>query len=59
LPSCVQTIPLEDLEGWKEAIANPITDGLEESVVNHQISNVSACWGDIYDNIIDSRTSTE
>jgi len=59
LPSCVKTIPLEDLDGWKEAIANPLTDGLEEAVVNHQISNVSAKWGEIYDNIIDSRTSTE
>ena len=59
LPKCVQAVPLEDLDGWRKAIANPITNGLEEAIDKHQIDNVSSRWGEIYDEIIDSRTSTE
>jgi glycosyltransferase involved in cell wall biosynthesis len=59
LPECVKSIPLDDVEGWKEAISHPIRSGLEEAVAKHQIGVVTKQWGEIYDNIIDSKTSTE
>jgi len=59
LPECVQTVALTDINGWKNAISNPITKGLEEAIERHQIDKVSSTWGDIYDKIIDSRASTE
>jgi glycosyltransferase involved in cell wall biosynthesis len=59
LPECVKSISLDDVEGWKEAISHPIRSGLEEAVAKHQIRVVTKQWGEIYDNIIDSKTSTE
>ena len=59
LPDCVQAVDLGDEDGWKNAIANPITEGLEEAVAKHHVEIVSKQWGEIYDRIIDSNTSTE
>ena len=59
LPECVKSMALDDVAGWKEAISHPIQSGLEEAVAKHQISVVTKQWGEIYDNIIDSKTSTE
>ena len=59
LPECVKAIGLDDSEGWKEAISNPISEGLQEAVEMHQIKIVSKQWGEIYDRIIDSNASTE
>lgn len=59
LPECVKSVPLDDIAGWKEAISNPIQSGLDEAVAKHQIDVITKRWGDIYDNIIDSKTSTE
>ena len=59
LPDCVQAIDLGDEDGWKNAIANPITEGLEEAVAKHHVEIVSKQWGEIYDKIIDSNASTE
>ena len=59
LPDCVQAVDLDDEDGWKDAIANPITEGLEEAVAKHHVDIVSKQWGEIYDRIIDSNASTE
>ena len=59
LPDCVKTVDLGDAEAWKEAIASPITEGLQDSVAKHQIDLVTKQWGEIYDNIMDSKASTE
>ena len=59
LPSCVKTAPLDDIDSWVEAIANPITEGLQSAVEKHHIDVVKNKWATIYDNIIDSKTSTE
>ena len=59
LPGCVKSIALDDVAGWKEAISHPTQSGLEESVAKHQIGVVTKQWGEIYDNIIDSKASTE
>ena len=59
LPDCVQAVNLGDEDGWKNAIANPITEGLEEAVAKHHVDIVSKQWGEIYDRIIDSNASTE
>jgi len=59
LPECVKAVDLDDSEGWKEAISNPISEGLQESVEMHQIEIVSKQWGEIYDRIIASNASTE
>ena len=59
LPNCVRTVDLDDEDGWKNAIANPITEGLEEAVAKHHVEIVSKQWGEIYDRIIDSNASTE
>ena len=59
LPDCVRTVDLGDEDGWRDAIANPITEGLEEAVAKHHVEIVSKRWGDIYDRIIDSNASTE
>ena len=59
LPDCVKAVNLEDISGWKDAIANPIKDGLEEAVAKHHVDIVSNHWGEIYDRIIDSSASTE
>ena len=59
LPDCVKTAPLGDIEAWKDAISNPISDGLAKAVADHDIKIISKQWGQIYDKIIDSNTSTE
>ena len=59
LPDCVKVVDLDDKAGWKDAIANPITKGLEEAVAKHHVDIVSKQWGEIYDRIIDSNASTE
>ena len=59
LPDCVKTAPLGDIEAWKDAISNPISDGLAKAVTDHDIKIISKQWGQIYDKIIDSNTSTE
>ena len=59
LPSCVNSVPLDDIEGWKSAIATPIKTGLQEAVAKNSIDVVTKRWGDIYDRIIDSKASTE
>ena len=59
LPSCVKTATLGDIDSWKSAINNPVTENLEEAISEHLIENVRRRWGEIYDNIIDSKTSTE
>ena len=59
LPECVKVVGLDDKSGWKNAIANPITQGLEESVAKHHVEIVSKQWGEIYDRIIDSNASIE
>lgn len=59
LPSCVKTAPLDDVEGWRNAIASPIKTGLQESVAKHHVDVITKQWGEIYDRIIDSRVSTE
>ena len=58
-PDCVKVVDLDDKLGWKDAIANPITQGLEEAVAKHHVDIVSKQWGEIYDRIIDSNASTE
>jgi glycosyltransferase involved in cell wall biosynthesis len=59
LPGCVKSISLDDIKGWKDAIASPNKDGLQIAVAKHQIDVVTKQWGEIYDRIIDSNTSTE
>lgn len=59
LPDCVKTVDLNDSKGWKEAIANPIVEGLEDAVKMHHVGLVTKQWGEIYDRIIDSKASTE
>ena len=59
LPDCVKVVDLDDKPGWRDAIENPITQGLEEAVAKHRIDIVSRQWGEIYDRIIDSNASTE
>ena len=59
LPSCVKTAPLDDVEGWRNAISSPIKTGLQESVAKHHVDVITKQWGEIYDRIIDSRVSTE
>ena len=59
LPECVNAVGLDDSEGWKEAISNPISEGLQEAVEMHQIEIVSKQWGEIYDRIIASNASIE
>ena len=59
LPDCVKVVDLDDKHGWKDAIANPITQSLEEAVAKHHVDIVSKQWGEIYDKIIDSNASTE
>lgn len=59
LPDCVKVVDLNDKSGWKDAITNPIIEGLEEAVTKHHVDIVSKQWGEIYDKIIDSNTSTE
>ena len=59
LPDCVKAVELDDGKGWKEAISNPISEGLQEAVEMHQIETVSKQWGEIYDRIIASNASTE
>ena len=59
LPDCVKVVDLNDRSSWKDAIANPITKGLEEAVTKHHVDIVSKQWGEIYDRIIDSNASTE
>ena len=59
LPDCVKTVSLDNKQGWVDAIANPITEGLQEAVAKHHIDVVSKQWAEIYDKIIDSNTSTE
>ena len=59
LPDCVRAVDLGDEDGWRDAIANPIAEGLEEAVAKHHVEIVSKQWGEIYDRIIDSNASTE
>ena len=59
LPDCVKTVRLDDKQGWVDAIANPITEGLQGAVAKHHIDIVSKQWAEIYDKIIDSNTATE
>ena len=59
LPACVRTVDLCDEDGWRDAVANPITEGLDEAVAKHHVDIVSKQWGEIYDRIIDSNASTE
>ncbi|MDP6864684.1 MAG: glycosyltransferase family 4 protein [Candidatus Poseidoniaceae archaeon] len=59
LPSCVSSIPLDDIEGWTEAMVNPISEGLVEAAKKHNIENVRKNWGRFYDEIMDSKASTE
>lgn len=59
LPDCVQSISLENKQGWIDAISNPITEGLQESVIKHDIEEISKQWGEVYDRIISSKASTE
>ena len=59
LPDCVRVVDLDDKPGWRDAIENPTTQGLEEAVAKHRVDIVSRQWGEIYDRIIDSNASTE
>ena len=59
LPDCVKVVDLDDKPGWRDAIENPTTQGLEEAVAKHRVDIVSKQWGEIYDRIIDSNASTE
>jgi glycosyltransferase involved in cell wall biosynthesis len=59
LPSCVSNIPLTDIDSWKKAMMNPISEGLVEAAMPHNIENVRKRWGEFYDRIIDSKASTE
>ena len=59
LPSCVKTAKLGNKNEWIDAIENPITEGLEESVEKHSIQLIQKQWGEIYSRIIESNTSTE
>ena len=59
LPDCVRVVDLDDKPGWRDAIENPTTQGLEEAVAKHRVDIVSKQWGEIYDRIIDSNASTE
>ncbi len=59
LPDCVRIVELGDKPGWRDAIENPTTQGLEEAVAKHRVDIVSKQWGEIYDRIIDSNASTE
>ena len=59
LPACVKTAQLGDRDSWNAAIAEPITENLEDFISNHLIENVRGLWGEIYDKIIDSNASTE
>ena len=59
LPDCVRIVELGDKPGWRDAIENPTTQGLEEAVAKHRVDIVSRQWGEIYDRIIDSNASTE
>ena len=59
LPDCVKVVDLDDKPGWKDAIDDPITQGLEEAIAKHHVDIVSNQWGEIYDRITDSSASTE
>ena len=59
LPSCVSSISLDDVEGWTDAMVNPISEGLADAVAQHNIENVRNRWRDFYDRIMDSKASTE
>ena len=59
LPLCVKTAKLGDKKEWLDAIQNPITDGLKDSVSMHSIDLISQQWGEIYSRIIESNTATE
>ena len=59
LPDCVHRVNLQDDKGWTDAISNPITTGLQNSVERHHIELVSKQWGGIYDRIIASNASTD
>ncbi len=59
LPKCVKTAKLGDKKEWLDAIQNPITDELKDSVSMHSIDLISQQWGDIYSRIIESNTATE
>ncbi len=59
LPLCVKTAKLGDKKEWLDAIQNPITDELKDSVSMHSIDLISQQWGDIYSRIIESNTATE
>ena len=59
LPDCLKVVDIDDKPGWKDAIADPITQGPEQAVTKHHVDIVSKQWGEIYDRIIDSNASTE
>ncbi len=59
LPACVRVVGLGDKKGWIEAISDPITEGLRDSISDHYVDKISKQWGEIYDRISDSNTSTE
>ena len=59
LPDCVISVQNDEKDAWLNAISNPITDGLMDSVKNHDIEIVKDKWREIYDSIIDSSASTE
>ena len=59
LPKCVKTAKLGDKKEWLDAIQNPITDELKDSVSMHSIDLISQQWGEIYSRIIESNTATE
>ena len=59
LPDCVRVVGLGDKKGWIEAISNPITEGLKESITDHHVDKISKQWGEIYERISDSNASTE
>ena len=59
LQDCVMAVNFENKQDWLDAISNPITHGLQESVEKHEIEIVKEQWGEIYERIIDSNASTE
>jgi hypothetical protein len=48
-----------DKQSWLEALSNLKTEGLVDSVADHQVDRIRVLWGEFYEVIISNKRSTE
>ena len=59
LPSTVMKAKHNDKQSWLEALSNLKTEGLVDSVADHQVDRIRVLWGEFYEVIISNKRSTE